>query len=102
MPVSGTKYEFTQKNLDNAPDTAGVYALFNGDELIYIGRAQGGTVTIRSRLKDHLSGHEGKGTQGATKYAREETTRPVAREKELLDEYQTQHGRLPRYNERVG
>lgn len=47
------QYEFTSKNVDNSPDKPGVYALYYGDEIIYYGRAQGDTVTIRSRLQSH-------------------------------------------------
>lgn len=99
MPISGELYSFTDKNLDNAPDVAGVYALYDGNLLIYIGRAQGGQTTIRTRLKDHKSGREGRGTQAASTYRREPCTNPVARERELLQEYQRQYGRLPRCNE---
>ncbi len=102
MPISGSTYNFTQDNVDRAPDEAGVYALYNNAVLIYVGRAQGGSVTIRSRLQDHYAGRDGECTQGATTYARETTTRPVARERELLEEYERQHGRLPRCNSRIG
>ena len=100
MPISGDVYSFTDENLDKAPDTAGVYALFDGDELIYIGRARGGTTTIRSRLKDHKAGRDGPCTRSATKYSRETCQDPVARERTLLQEYKNGHWqRLPRCNE---
>ena len=99
--IVGDKYEFTKDNVNKAPDQAGVYALYDGDILIYYGRAQGGTVTIRSRLQDHFAGRDGKCTQNATAYRREATTAPVAREKALLEEYQRANRRLPRCNERI-
>ena len=103
MPIDGGKYEFTLQNLNKAPDKAGVYALFDGNEIIYYGRAQGGDVTIRSRLKDHKSGREGSCTSNASHYMREVTSSPVKREQELLEEYkQTHNGKLPRCNDRVG
>ncbi len=101
MPISGNRYGFTEKNIDDAPDDHGVYALYHDEELIYIGRAAGKDVTIRSRLRDHLSGREGKGTQQATSYAREITSAPAPREEELLNEYRQQHHKLPRYNEKI-
>jgi excinuclease UvrABC nuclease subunit len=103
MPIAGDKYPFTWENIDKAPEQAGVYALYDGNEIIYYGRAQGDSVTIRSRLADHKSGREGSCTKNASHYRREVTSRPVSREKELLEEYKKQHNdKLPRCNERVG
>ena len=102
MPIDSRSYDFTKKNVDLAPEEHGVYALYDRGELIYYGRAAGENVTIRSRLQDHLSGSDGKRTKSATHYAREVTGNPEAREKQLLEEYQAAHVRLPRCNERVG
>jgi len=100
MPISGDKYEFTAKNVNKAPEGHGVYALYDGDILIYYGRAAGDGVTIRSRLQSHYAGNEGSCTKGATHYRRETTNSPKHREKELLDEFEAKVGRLPRCNER--
>lgn len=100
MPIGGIKYPFSKDNVDKAPDQHGVYELYDGDELIYIGRAAGDGVTIRTRLQAHHRGDEGRCTQRATHYRREANSRPVARESELLRAYVTRHGRLPRCNER--
>lgn len=99
MPITGDKYPFTDKNVNVAPLAHGVYTLYEGDVTIYIGRAAGEGVTIRSRLQDHKSGRDGPCTKGATYYRREETSRPVAREKELLEEFLNRYGRLPRCND---
>src|SRR3712207_6667968 len=48
------KWAFTASMVADAPDTAGVYALWDGDELLYIGHADGGDDTLRSRLAAHL------------------------------------------------
>ena len=98
MSITGDKYPFTTKNVNLAPQEHGVYALYDNNITIYIGRAAGESVTIRSRLQDHKSGREGPCTQGATHYRREVTSRAVSREKELLEEYYNQNGRLPRCN----
>lgn len=101
MPIAGPKYAFTAENVNNSPENHGVYVLYSEDVLIYIGRASGQGVTIRSRLQSHKRGDEGTCTQGASHYRREVTDRPVSREKELLDEYAAAHqGKLPRCNER--
>lgn len=100
--MSGDIYPFTPNNINAAPHSAGVYVLYDGEEIIYIGRAKGTSETIRSRLQDHHSGREGRCTQQATHYWREVTDRPVSREKELQEWYKAKHGRLPRCNDRIG
>ena len=94
-------YPFTTENINNTFNEHGVYVLFDGGEIIYIGRAAGERVTIRSRLHDHKSGREGPCTKGASHYARERTSNPVARERELLGQHRREHGKLPRCNDRV-
>jgi hypothetical protein len=101
MAIRGDRFKFTKQNVDGSPNVGGVYALYISDELVYIGRALGVTTTIRSRLQDHLAGREG-ATSRATSYRREACRNPKTREKELLEEYEALHGKLPRYNERVG
>lgn len=99
MSIQGDLFDFTDDNLDKAPDSGGVYALYRGSTLIYIGRSKGETTTIRSRLKDHKAGREGPCTQSADGYRREPCTNPVTRERELLQEYQNAYSKLPRCNE---
>lgn len=97
MPISGNWYKFDQHSVDNSPDVPGVYALFDGAELINIGEAE---KSIRSRLQSHLRGDDGPCTQGATTYQREECANPKARERMLLEEFARAHaGELPRCNE---
>ena len=96
MPIAGDIYPFTDENVDRSPDQPGVYALYQDGALIYIGQSE---TSIRSRLQDHKAGREGSCTEAATHYRREVTSRPVAREKELLDEYYRQNGRLPKCND---
>jgi excinuclease UvrABC nuclease subunit len=99
MPISGDFYEFKKSNVDQSPDSPGVYALWDGSELIYYGRAE---TSIRQRLQRHYAGDAGRCTQGATQYQRERTMFSVSQEKALLIEYKREHGRLPRCNERIG
>lgn len=100
MPIVGDRYAFTKEDVDKSPDEKGVYALYDGNVLIYYGRASG----TRLRL-----GRASKATSVATKavahnrrrtYRREVNSRPVAREAELLAEFEKTYGRLPRCNER--
>lgn len=96
MPIGGDLYPFTDANIKFSPDQPGVYALYENGPLIYIGHS---TTSIRSRLQDHKAGREGGCTQVASDYKREVTSRPAARERELLDEYYRQYGRLPKCND---
>lgn len=90
---------FSKENIDSAPTSHGVYALYQNGVLTYYGRASGDGVTIRSRLQAHHRGDEGRCTQQATAYQREVTEGPIRRESELLEEYRKAHGRLPQCNE---
>jgi hypothetical protein len=82
------RYKLTRIVLQGAPDEPGVYALWDGDELVYYGRAS----TIRSRLLEHLE------KTRATHYSWEVCADPSTREAELLTEYQMANGRPPRDN----
>jgi hypothetical protein len=96
----GRRYRFTRIVLLGAPADAGVYALWDGEELVYYGRATGkeagGESTIRSRLLDHLEGRLPAAT--ASHYSWELCTDPATREAELLAEYQRAFGKPPRFN----
>lgn len=98
MPISGEKYPFSQENVDKSPTGAGVYALYDGETTIYMGRGDGEN-GIRARLQAHKRGDEGKCTQGASHYRREVCNNPVTRERELLQEYMDANGVLPRCND---
>ncbi|OGA59992.1 MAG: hypothetical protein A3G81_26165 [Betaproteobacteria bacterium RIFCSPLOWO2_12_FULL_65_14] len=91
-PEPVRRYSFNRIVLAGAPAEPGVYALWQGEELIYYGRAYNGA-TIRSRLLDHYESRA-----HATHYSWEITAEPAARERELLREYQEAYGRLPRLN----
>jgi hypothetical protein len=92
-PAPSRLYKFNRIVLTGAPSEPGVYALWHNEELIYYGRAVKGS-SIRSRLMQHYDA----GVE-ATHYSWEISHDPVARENELLREYQETFGRLPRLNE---
>lgn len=102
----GRRYRFTRIVIAGAPESAGVYALWDGEELIYYGRTEAanegvneegvnvGGSTIRSRLLDlHYSAE-----LRATHYSWEVCKDPAAREAELLREHESKFGRPPRHN----
>jgi hypothetical protein len=97
MPIASPRYAFNATMVSGAPPDPGVFALWQGEQLIYYGRALGDDATIQSRLREHLECN-GRCTAGATHYGWEMTSNPRAREAELLREYQSSHGSLPRCN----
>src|ERR1051326_4685841 len=55
-PQPGRRYRFTRVVLAGAPSDAGIYALWEEEELVYYGRAMGEGTTIRTRLLEYLEG----------------------------------------------
>ena len=98
MAISDDKYSFTQENVDRSPTQKGVYALYDDDATIYIGKGDG-EGGIRERLQAHKRGDEGDCTQEASHYRREVCPNPKTRERELLQEYVNTYGKLPRCND---
>ena len=103
MPITGEFHEFNEDNIARAHATSGVYALYyraDDNAPVYIGRASGTGVTIRSRLRAHKSGTAGECTRRALWFKQEFDSFPVARERQLIDEYRHAHaGQLPRCND---
>lgn len=96
MPIQGQRWKFSKDSVDAAEDKPGVYALFDGSTLIYLGQSEN---SIRSRLQRHYSGKEGSCTQGATAYVEEPCSNPPQREADLISEYKRSNsGKLPRCN----
>ena len=93
--LTGDRYTYNAENVSRSPDSHGVYELYYVDEVVYIGRASGIGVTIRSRLRDHLGEP---GLKDATSYRREVTESAITREQELLAAFRRHFGRLPRHN----
>ena len=54
MPIASPRYAFNQTMVSGAPPDPGVFALWEGEELIYYGRAH----SIQARLQEHLPGQE--------------------------------------------
>lgn len=97
MPIASPRYALTEAMVAGAPADPGVYALWEADELIYFGHAQGGDETIQSCLAHHLHGGE-RCTARATHYGWEIAANPPAREAELMREFERLNKRRPRCN----
>ena len=98
MALRNPKYKLTRVLVQGAPSEPGVYALWEEDELIYLGRATP-AATIRSRLVEHLERRLCPCTERATHYSWELSLRPATREAEFLQEFMAEFGRMPRCNE---
>lgn len=92
------RYPFTRAAVEFAPEEAGIYGLFDGSELIYIGRAENRSAnSIRALLLRHQDGALGPCTMKATHYTWEITIwGAAARETELLARHFQAHHREPR------
>lgn len=99
MPIRGRKRRFTDTNISDAPQCDGVYGIYRNKELIYIGKGEGKS-GVKSRLQAAHQDKRGKGN--ATSFQFEKSKDASGREKRLLEQYKKAHGKLPRYNDRVG
>jgi hypothetical protein len=98
MHVWGVLRPFDDWHINRVLRTAGVYALYEGRETIYLGTAKGGE-GVRGMLINHKDGLEGECTKQATHFRYEHSNDPDSRLLELLDEYNKVYGSLPKCNE---
>ena len=96
MPIQGPRHLFTAAGIADSPKEGGVFILWDRDEAIYIGRTRGDSQTLHASLADHCRGEYGNCTQFATHYSFEITASPAPLEQELMEEFGSQHGRMPR------
>lgn len=73
----GEHVPFDARNVAEAPASPGVYLLYRGHRLIYIGLAAG-AATIQERLRYHLRGDGGRCARSATEFDYETSADPVA------------------------
>jgi hypothetical protein len=98
MPINGKRYPFVEYAIAGAPADPGVFALWEGDELIYIGAAQGNGATLQSALKEHLKGLF-PCTLASTHYSWELARNVKTLEQRVLEEFRNSFRRLPRCNQ---
>jgi len=100
--ISGERHEFSEAGVARVPEEHGVYALYDGDTLIFYGRSEGrSSSTLRGMLLDHMLGTMGRRTRAVTTFRYEVADLPAIRQMELLEEYKRLNGRVPRCNERL-
>lgn len=90
---------FVSRHVREAPASPGVYLLYRGHRLIYIGLAAAGA-TIRERLQHHLRGDGGRCTRSATEFDYEPSAEPIPLYRHYVAVYLgTSAGVLPECNE---
>jgi hypothetical protein len=94
VPLVSPRYPFKREFVVGAPNDHGVYGLFDGRELIFLGIA-GNDGGIRARLMLHISGKML--PCAATHYGWEVRVHPSLRYDELLAEL-IRSASVPRYN----
>ena len=98
MPFGEKIFPASRANLDSLPETPGVFTLYEDGRLIFIGNADGGSHTIKSRIMDHKEGREDARTQLFDHYTREVTPNVVLRYRELMVQFARKYHRWPEGN----
>lgn len=96
MPIYYPKDDFDDFYIEIVPEESGVFALWDTDEVIFYGYTTG---SLREELYKHKRGMYGDCTAGAVYYNYELTMFPDYRCRDLLREFEAEHGRLPRCNQ---
>jgi len=91
------RYPFATAFIEGAPDEAGVYVLWEGNEVTYIGTAGPGAMTIRSRLVEHIRGQH-HCSCNPTHYSWRLARFPQVAERELLSLHKLHFQDVPRCN----
>ena len=92
------RYPFTQPFIDSAPDDPGIYVLWLHGAMVYVGRADGGELTVKKRLQQHFSGELCACSRRATHYTWEIASHPALLERTLLRQHVSSFGELPSCN----
>jgi hypothetical protein len=95
MAIRGPKWFIIAALVTMAPDTPGVFELWEDDELVFVGSSRDST--LRSQLVHDLL----ESRCDATHFSWEITYHPAARERELLAEFEREHHHPPRLNSRA-
>ncbi len=91
MAIRSPKWLVLAALVYTAPNTPGVFELWEDDELIYVRGTRG---TLRDELVHELLDRRA----SATHFSWEISFRPADREQELLAEYEAEHHHPPRRN----
>jgi hypothetical protein len=93
---------FTEKLIEAAPETTGVFALWQNGGVIYLGKASTGSATIRKALSEQLEGRKWNDphlSPHVTRCSWEVVEDADQRHRELLHEFEAAHRCLPLWND---
>ncbi len=100
MSIKFQSLPFTESLVEAAPDTTGVFALWQDGGVIYLGRASAGSATIRTALSAQLQARKSNHiTISAMRVSWEVVEDPDRRHSELLHEFEAAHRCLPLWND---
>ena len=97
MPILGPRIPFLNTNIAQVSASAGVYALWDHDEIIFYGWSDD-TPGLRARLQAHKKGACTKGASGFQVQLLGGRSEPETRRAALLREFLRERGALPRCN----
>src|SRR4029453_9482609 len=98
MSIEIRSFAFTEALISAAPNTTGVYALWQNGGVIYLGKASAGSATIRKALGEQFEGRKWNGL-GVTRCSWEGVEDADKRHSELLHEFEAAHRCLPLWND---
>lgn len=98
MSIKFQSLPFTESLLEAAPDTTGVFALWQNGGVIYLGKASAGSATIRKALSEQFNARKWSGLT-ATRCSWEVVDDPDRRLSELLREFEAAHHCVPLWND---
>ena len=99
MSIISPNLPFTAPLVAAAPDTSGVFALWQDGAVVYYGKALSGAATIRSALDAHYRGRSFS-AERAMRCSWEIADDPDQRFAKLMSEFEIAHQRKPRWNDR--
>jgi hypothetical protein len=98
MSIKSQSLPFTRSLIEAAPDTVGVFALWQNGGVIYLGKASAGSATIRKALSEQLSARQW-GSVASMRCSWEVADDPELRYRELLREFESAHHCAPLWND---
>ena len=101
MSIKIRSFAFTEQLISAAPDTTGVYALWQNGGVIYLGKASAGGQTIRKALDGQFQGRRWNDSDvmRITRVSWEVVEDADKRYRELLHEFESAHHCLPLWND---
>ncbi|HKU47374.1 MAG TPA: hypothetical protein VJQ58_10855 [Burkholderiales bacterium] len=100
MSIKSQSLPFTAPLIEAAPDTTGVFALWQNGGVIYLGKASANGATIRKALGAQMEARQSNHITCKTlRVSWEVAENPDRRHDELLQEFEAAHHCLPLWND---